>query len=177
LGLHVLLSPKNERTRSEQCSQEPAALTLPISPRNVKKAPLEKKAKATKAAFLDKDLCALHPDSESPIGLQVKPVAIQDELLEADSRTRNGNVDATIIRLDCAIQESGSQIAPGDAQLEADTQHSFDYSDHLRESIYVKAFNTAVDTVLEREGHLFCRDEMNTINLYRTLPCSSPIRP
>jgi len=47
-------------------------------------------------------------------------------------------------------------------------------SDRRHENIYVKAFNTAVDTVLEREGHLFSPEEMSIINLYRTLPCESP---
>jgi len=42
-----------------------------------------------------------------------------------------------------------------------------------RESMYVTAFNTAVDTVIEREGHLFSSEEMNTINVYRSLPCTS----
>jgi hypothetical protein len=42
-----------------------------------------------------------------------------------------------------------------------------------RESMYVTAFNTAVDTVLEREGHLFSPEEMAVIDLYRKLPCIS----
>ena len=44
--------------------------------------------------------------------------------------------------------------------------------DRPRESIYVTAFNTAVDTVIEREGHLFSPEEMNIINIYRSLPCA-----
>jgi len=42
-----------------------------------------------------------------------------------------------------------------------------------RESMYVTAFNTAVDTVIEREGHLFSSEEMKIINIYRNLPCTS----
>jgi hypothetical protein len=42
-----------------------------------------------------------------------------------------------------------------------------------RESMYVTAFNTAVDTVIEREGHLFSPEEMKIINIYRNLPCTS----
>ena len=42
-----------------------------------------------------------------------------------------------------------------------------------RESMYVTAFNTAVDTVIEREGHLFSPEEMNVIDIYRSLPCMS----
>src|ERR1700738_614298 len=44
----------------------------------------------------------------------------------------------------------------------------------LRESMYVTAFNSAVDTVIEREGHLFSPEEMNIINIYRKLPCMIP---
>ena len=40
-------------------------------------------------------------------------------------------------------------------------------------SMYVTAFNTAVDTVIEREGHLFSREELETIDIYRKLPCIS----
>ena len=42
-----------------------------------------------------------------------------------------------------------------------------------RESMYVTAFNTAVDTVIEREGHLFSPEELSIINIYRSLPCTS----
>jgi hypothetical protein len=45
--------------------------------------------------------------------------------------------------------------------------------DRSRESMYVTAFNTAVDTVLEREGHLFSAEEMAVIDLYLNLPCMS----
>jgi hypothetical protein len=41
------------------------------------------------------------------------------------------------------------------------------------ESMYVTAFNTTVDTVIEREGHLFSPEEMNIIDIYRSLPCTS----
>lgn len=47
-----------------------------------------------------------------------------------------------------------------------------EYWDRPRESIYVSAFNTAVETVLEREGHLFSQEEMETIDIYRNLPCA-----
>jgi hypothetical protein len=40
-------------------------------------------------------------------------------------------------------------------------------------SMYVTAFNTTVDTVIEREGHLFSRDELEIIDIYRKLPCIS----
>jgi hypothetical protein len=40
-------------------------------------------------------------------------------------------------------------------------------------SMYVTAFNTAVDTVIEREGHLFSREELEIIDIYRKLPCTS----
>jgi hypothetical protein len=53
------------------------------------------------------------------------------------------------------------------------TVTSQDSSDPRYQSIYVKAFNTAIDTVLEREGHLFSPEEVSVINLYRTLPCES----
>jgi hypothetical protein len=43
-----------------------------------------------------------------------------------------------------------------------------------RESMYVTAFNTAVDTVIESEGHLFSTEEINIIDLYRKLPCAFP---
>jgi hypothetical protein len=46
--------------------------------------------------------------------------------------------------------------------------------DRPRESMYVTAFNTAVDTVIEREGHLFSQEETDIISLYRSLPCISP---
>ena len=48
-----------------------------------------------------------------------------------------------------------------------------EYWDRPRESIYVTAFNTAVETVIEREGHLFSQGETDIINLYRNLPCNS----
>ena len=54
---------------------------------------------------------------------------------------------------------------------EVDTEDAMEYWDRPRESMYVTAFNTAVDTVLEREGHLFSQEEMGMINLYRNLPC------
>lgn len=46
-----------------------------------------------------------------------------------------------------------------------------EYWDRAQESMYVAAFNTAVDTVIEREGHLFSQEEMGVINIYRNLPC------
>jgi len=48
-----------------------------------------------------------------------------------------------------------------------------EYWNRPRESIYVTAFNTAVETVIEREGHLFSQGETDIINLYRNLPCNS----
>lgn len=51
-------------------------------------------------------------------------------------------------------------------------QDELEYWDRPRESVYVTAFNTAVDTVIEREGHLFSEEEMNIINTYRNLPCT-----
>ena len=49
-----------------------------------------------------------------------------------------------------------------------------EYWDRPRESMYVTAFNTAVDTVIEREGHLFSQEETEVISLYRNLPCITP---
>lgn len=48
-------------------------------------------------------------------------------------------------------------------------------SDRPRDNIsmYVTAFNTAVDTVIERERHLFSPAELEIINIYRKLPCNS----
>jgi hypothetical protein len=43
--------------------------------------------------------------------------------------------------------------------------------DGYRESVYVTAFTTAVETVIEREGHLFSNDEMDIIKTYLDLPC------
>jgi hypothetical protein len=62
-------------------------------------------------------------------------------------------------------------------RTEADTEGETKYWDRKHESIYIKAFNTAVDTVLERERHLFSNEEMDIINLYRNLPCTSNNQP
>ena len=52
---------------------------------------------------------------------------------------------------------------------------ALEYWDRPRESMYVTAFNTAVDTVIEREGHLFSQEETDIISLYRNLPCITPL--
>ena len=59
-----------------------------------------------------------------------------------------------------------------DAKHKVKSEDDLEYWDRPRESMYVTAFNTAVDTVIEREGHLFSQEEMSTINLYRNLPCT-----
>jgi len=53
-------------------------------------------------------------------------------------------------------------------------EEPMEYWDRSRESMYVSAFNTAVDTVIEREGHLFSAEEMKIIDVYRNLPCRRP---
>jgi len=59
------------------------------------------------------------------------------------------------------------------AKEEVSSDEPMEYWDRPRESMYVTAFNTAVDTVLEREGHLLSQEEMCIIDLYRNLPCTS----
>jgi len=67
----------------------------------------------------------------------------------------------------------------GDDSLESQTKAKVESTgedevwERPRESMYVTAFNTAVDTVIEREGHLFSSEEMNIIAIYRSLPCTS----
>ena len=60
-----------------------------------------------------------------------------------------------------------------EARAEAESEDALEYWDRPRESMYVTAFNTAVDTVIEREGHLFSQEEMDIINVYRNLPCNA----
>ena len=59
-----------------------------------------------------------------------------------------------------------------DGDKENQEDNGLEYWDKPRESIYVSAFNTAVETVLEREGHLFSQEEMDIIATYRNLPCT-----
>jgi hypothetical protein len=94
VGLHVLLSPKNQNTRPERIDKVARSLTFPKDSKSVK--------------------------------MKVKT---EDDALE--------------------------------------------YWDRPRESMYVIAFNTAVDMVIEREGHLFSQEEAGVISLYRNLPCNS----
>ena len=56
-------------------------------------------------------------------------------------------------------------------EVEKEDEESMEHWDRPRESMYVSAFNTAVDTVIEREGHLFSEEEINIINAYQDLPC------
>jgi len=64
----------------------------------------------------------------------------------------------------------GEAMTPADEETKS--KEAMEYWDRERESMYVTAFNTAVNTVLDREGHLFSPDEMDIINLYRNLPCN-----
>ena len=66
------------------------------------------------------------------------------------------------------------QVKPVVAESASDDE--LEYWDRPRESMYVTAFNTAVDTVIEREGHLFSSEELEIINTYRNLPCTSPTK-
>lgn len=65
---------------------------------------------------------------------------------------------------------SGDSI---EAKAEVESEDTLEYWDRPRESMYVTAFNTAVDTVIEREVHLFSQEEMDIINIYRNLPCKA----
>lgn len=58
------------------------------------------------------------------------------------------------------------------ATADSTSEDELEYWDRPRESMYVTAFNTAVNTVIEREGHLFSPQEMEIINTYRNLPCT-----
>lgn len=57
------------------------------------------------------------------------------------------------------------------SHIKVEDDEPMEYWDRPRESMYVTAFNTAIDTVIEREGHLFSEEEMKIINIYRNLPC------
>ena len=72
------------------------------------------------------------------------------------------------------VQVAEIQVKPVVAESASDDE--LEYWDRPRESMYVTAFNTAVDTVIEREGHLFSSEEMEIINTYRNLPCTSPTK-
>jgi hypothetical protein len=50
-------------------------------------------------------------------------------------------------------------------------ENAIDHKDQRRESMYVTAFNTAIDTVIEREGHLLSEEEVDLIHVYHNLPC------
>ena len=63
-------------------------------------------------------------------------------------------------------QDSGKKV-------KVDSAGEDDVCERPRKSMYVTAFNTAVDTVIEREGHLFSPEELSIINIYRNLPCTS----
>ena len=76
-----------------------------------------------------------------------------------------------------AIEQSADSIAvEGHSKLEVkvEDEELMEHWDRSRESMYVTAFNTAVDTVIDREGHLFSEEETNIINVYRNSPCTSP---
>jgi hypothetical protein len=75
---------------------------------------------------------------------------------------RNERVDRSL-----TFSEDGSRLEPK-PKVE---DEPLEYWDKARENMYVTAFNTAVDIVIEREGHLFSQEEMGVINIYRNLPC------
>lgn len=67
----------------------------------------------------------------------------------------------------------GKGFGESETDVKVEIKHEEEVWDRPRESMYVTAFNTAVDTVIEREGHLFSPEEMAIINVYRNLPCTS----
>jgi hypothetical protein len=76
--------------------------------------------------------------------------------------TRNEQIDHLL-----SFPENSSRLGPKTEEED----EPLEYWDRARESMYVTAFNTSVDTVIEREGHLFSQEEMDVINIYRNLPC------
>lgn len=88
-------------------------------------------------------------------------VEIKEEVDGTDIKTET--------RADSSTVERDSKL-----QVKVEDEEPMEYWDRPRESMYVTAFNTAVDTVIEREGHLFSSEEMDIINMYRNLPCASP---
>ena len=66
----------------------------------------------------------------------------------------------------------GDDSLESQRKVKAESTGEDEVWDRPRESMYVTAFNTAVDTVIEREGHLFSPEEMNIIDIYRSLPCT-----
>jgi hypothetical protein len=112
LGIHVLLSPKNQTPRKTRVVEVARSLT-----------------------FTESDVP--EPTASKEVARDVKELEVQ-------------------------------------GKPESTSEDELEYWDRPRESMYVTAFNTAVDTVIEREGHLFSLEEMDIINTYRNLPCTSP---
>lgn len=81
-----------------------------------------------------------------------------------------------ISRLPLEQNAESSSKAERETRLKSKVEdvEPMEYWDRSRESMYVSAFNTAVDTVIEREGHLFSAGEMKIIDVYRNLPCRTP---
>jgi len=108
------------------------------------------------------------PTNQTPRRDRVVQVAqlltyAEPDALKVEGETQVKDVKVAEIQVKPVVAESAS-----DDELE--------YWDRPRESMYVTAFNTAVDTVIEREGHLFSSEELEIINTYRNLPCTSPTK-
>ena len=82
--------------------------------------------------------------------------------------------EATTVAIEQTIDPSAGE-RNSKLKVKVKDEEPMEYWDRPRESMYVSAFNTAVDTVIEREGHLFSPEEMDIINVYRNLPCTSPL--
>ena len=85
----------------------------------------------------------------------------ESDALKIESEDKVKDVEVADIQVKPVLGESASE-------------DELEYWDRPRESMYVTAFNTAVDTVIEREGHLFSTEEMEIIKTYRSLPCTFP---
>ena len=88
--------------------------------------------------------------------------------LDADFACVPHNEQAATAMHDAKYSDDSVRVDIENIHIESD---SGDFWNGRRESIYVTAFNTAVDTVVDRESHLFNEDEMNIIRLYKDLPC------
>ena len=91
------------------------------------------------------------------------------------TQTPRADVEEELQRSSVNLDQNAESSSKTEREIklksQIDNEEPMEYWDRPRESMYVSAFNTAVDTVIEREGHLFSAEEMGIIEVYRNLPC------
>lgn len=111
----------------------------------------------------------------------LKPKAVQTEIPDSEDDESEDGTHLTELESALAPVKTDKEAIKEYEAMRADGQVADDLKDRLHQrswtkgksSIYVDAFNLALETVLEDEGHLFDEKEMEVFNQWRGLDYES----